>query len=84
MPETWAHQSTDRSVKVLLVGRKGKPVEGEITQERQILKYLEINTGTGSVQRVYDKWLKFRLITFHKRKVQPLKVPYVRQWIGSV
>jgi len=51
----WAHQSAERSEKVLPVGRKGKLIEEGITQERQILKYLQINTGTGFVQRFYDR-----------------------------
>lgn len=57
---------------------------GGISQERHILKYLQINTGTGFAQRFYDKRLRFRLITLHKRNVQLMKVPYVRQWVGIV
>jgi hypothetical protein len=82
--EMWAHQSADRSENMLPVGQKWKLLEGGITQERQILKYLQINTGTGFAQRFYDRWLKFRLITFHKRNVQLMKVPNVRQWIDIV
>ena len=41
--EIWAHQSANKSENVIPVGRKGKLIEGGITQEREILKYLQIN-----------------------------------------